>query len=181
MGLFSKEQPEEKVVKPKATDADKLKLVHRLALGKVKKELAEANIKVGELEGKLSIKDAEKAKVQESLDFYKGLENDRESIDSQKRVLKVVQEDLAEDKKLLEHRTERLSKREKVLEEDENAEYKKGYSDGLADGLRKAHDITREDRKMLTMIAVSTNQSGAIKESAKLLEDVYKDDDKKSE
>lgn len=176
MGLFSK-KVEAKPTAKKSTDEriEKQKLVHRLEMGKVKAELTRANSKAGQLETKLELKDVEIEKLTESLKFYQKLENDREAIDAEKRVIAIEHKDLIEDQKELAHRTERLTKREERLEELENDEYKKGYSDGLADGLRKAHDITREDRKYMTMIAMSTNQSKAIESSVKALEGGFND------
>jgi chromosome segregation ATPase len=169
MGLFSKPKPVA-ASKPKIDAVEKVKLTSRLQQGKLKTEITNLKREITKGNNKIEQLNHQLTEVTESREFYKGLDNDRVLIDSQKKALQVEQEDLEEDKKLLAHRSDRLEKRAKRLEEEENDEYKKGYSDGLADGLRKAHDITREDRKYLTMIAMSTNQSEAIKTSQKALE-----------
>lgn len=169
MGLFNNNQELEKKV-------NDLKLTKRLERGKYEKELTLKDKEISKLESKVELVTQQLEDMKKSRDYFQGLKNDRDEIERNKKVLKIEKEDLEEDKKLYEHRLARLSKRESRLEVEENDEYKKGYSDGLADGLRKAHDITREDRKYLTMIAMSTNQSEAIKTSQKALEGGFKDD-----
>lgn len=168
MGLFDK--------KVTQVELENVRVGHRLAEGKLKKEIATKEALVGHRDSKIELLEAKITDLETQRDYFKGLENDREKLEAEKKVIKIDREDLTEDKKLYEHRLERFKKREAELEETENGEYKKGYSDGLADGLRKAHDITREDRKYLTMIAMSTNQSEAIKTSQKALEGGFKDD-----
>lgn len=169
MGIFNNNKELEKKV-------EDLKLTKRLEKGRLDKEAASKDKEISKLESKVELVTQQLEDMQESRDYFQGLENDRDAIERQKKVLKIEKEDLEEDKKLYEHRKERFEKRATELEETENNEYKKGYSDGLADGLRKAHDITREDRKYLTMIAMSTNQSAAINTSMKALEGGFKDD-----
>lgn len=171
MGIFGNVTREE---------LENTKVGHRLEKGRLKKELSTHKAKIEKLESRLEseqhVSEAKISDLEKERDYYKSLENDRDKIEAEKRVIKVEKEDLAEDRKLYNHRTERLKKRETELGEEDNAQYKNGYSDGLADGLRKAHDITREDRKFLTMIAMSTNQSKAIEVSQKAMGEAYKDD-----
>lgn len=163
MGFFNKPVVADK-------ELEDAKLVARLEKGRLTKEISSKEKEVDKLQSKVELVESKLTDMTESRDYYQKLENDREAIESEKKIVRIEREDLAEDKQLYEHRSGRLTKREARLEEEENDEYKKGYSDGLADGLRKAHDITREDRKYLTMIAMSTNQSEAIKTSQKALE-----------
>ena len=162
MGLFGNKELEKKV--------SDLELTKKLTKGKHVKELSEKERKVARLTSRVELLEQKLKDSQEETYYYKSLDNDREQIIKDKKALAADKEDLDEEVKLYVRRTERLEKREKRLTEEENDEYKKGYSDGLADGLRKAHDITREDRKYMTMIAMSTNQSEAIKTSVKALE-----------
>lgn len=72
--------------------------------------------------------------------------------------------------------TETFSK--KLNEERDNSKkcgeqrYQAGYADGLADGLRKAHEITAEDRKanqQVALIAAASHSDGATREIAKAI------------
>lgn len=171
MGLFntiSKEKSDKRV--------DDAKLVHRLEKGRLEKEIRDKEIINDRLTSKTELLQSKIDDIEKERDYFKGLENDRDAIEREKKFNTTAKADIEDDKKELEHREERMKKRAERLETEENDEYKKGYSDGLADGLRKAHDITREDRKYLTMIAMSTNQSGAIKEAQKALGGGFKDD-----
>jgi flagellar biosynthesis/type III secretory pathway protein FliH len=173
MGLFNNNAQLEKKVKD-------LELVKQLDKGKHDKALADRDNRVSKLESKVELLKSEKDNVEEKLNFYVSLEFDQAQIESDKKKLRTEKEDHAEDVALFEHKRTRLEKRfadfESELEKEESDQFKRGYSDGLADGLRKAHDITREDRKYMTMIAMSTNQSKAIETSVKALESGFKDD-----
>lgn len=81
-----------------------------------------------------------------------------------------------------EENAENLAKRVKEAREngEEFAEkkYQSGYSDGLADGLRKAHEITAEDRKngmQIAALAAASHQPDATKQiAAAIAKDVTK-------
>lgn len=168
MSIFTKIVVDESAV-------EKAKLVHKLEKGKLNKEITSLHAKISSRESKIDVLESRIKDVEAERNYYKNLENDRDIIEREKKVIKIEKSDLEEDRKELEHREQRMSKRVARLEAEENDEYKKGYSDGLADGLRKAHDITREDRKYMTMIAMSTNQSKAIETSVKALEGGFND------
>lgn len=58
--------------------------------------------------------------------------------------------------------------------EEIEAKYQVGYSDGLADGLRKIHEITAEDRKnsmQVAALAAASHTPGAAKQIAKSVAD----------
>lgn len=159
MGLFNNNKEE----------LTKARTAHQLEKGRLKSEIESLKAKVEVLNDNIK-------GVREERDHYKGLDIDRIKVEQANKQLKIDREDLEDEKKYVESKLARLEKRTARLEQEENDEYKKGYSDGLADGLRKAHDITREDRKYLTMIAMSTNQGKAIEASQKAISDGFERD-----
>lgn len=50
-------------------------------------------------------------------------------------------------------REEKVKEREDNIGSEEESNYKKGYADGVADGLRKINEITQEDRKEMFKVA----------------------------
>lgn len=68
----------------------------------------------------------------------------------------------------LDAREAKLKDRAARLEEDEAGEYKKGYADGVADGVRKISEITQADRdgamKVAMVAAASHSTPEVIKE-----------------
>lgn len=183
MGIFSKPKTSTTHVKTPTEEAvNKAKIAHRLEKGRLTKEIAnkQANItrlksmaeaKAAEHEGINQVKNAKITALEKELKYHEGIAKDEEELRKRQHTMKIAEEGFKEDKEIHDARVKRLGERQKRLGEEENDEYKKGYSDGVADGLRRAHDITREDRKMLTMIAMSTNKSEAIAETGKLLKD----------
>lgn len=187
MGLFNSVDKEklEKMEAEHKKELKNLRLRHRLVTGRLRKQVVTRDATIEKLEHKLAtvkdISDQKLADLEKQRDYYQELEINADAVEKSMREVKLAKVDLKADQDELFHREERLKRRFSLLEEEENQQYKAGYSDGLADGLRKAHDITREDRKYLTMIAMSTNQSNAIKEASKLLKeggDDYKADSK---
>jgi predicted RNase H-like nuclease (RuvC/YqgF family) len=61
---------------------------------------------------------------------------------------------LGSQKESLERQIAALKDREAKLDKAESHEYKKGYSDGVADGLRKISEITQKDRDNAMKIAM---------------------------
>lgn len=58
----------------------------------------------------------------------------------------------------------------KKIAEIEKRNYESGYQDGVADGLRKVHEITAEDRRMVMQVAAlsaASHSDGATQEIAK--------------
>lgn len=71
-----------------------------------------------------------------------------------------------EERKVLKQKELNLDKRTKALEKKETAEYKSGYQDGVADGLRKGYDLTASDRQNMASIAAlaaASHSDGATK------------------
>jgi hypothetical protein len=163
MGIFSSVEVEEL-----ENQLDNQKAGHRLEVGRLKKELGRKQGEIHELEAEIGTYESQIRAAEDKINYYEGLERDEAYIIAEKKRLSNAKDLLAEDEKLLRSREERLTNKRIELEEEENYQFKRGYSDGLADGLRKAHEITAEDRKMLATIALATNQSEAIKE-AKLI------------
>ncbi len=96
-------------------------------------------------------------KIEKSGAELKVLRADRQNV---REVLKtkLEAEDLASSltktKELQDKREEALNKRAENLDSEEEANYVKGYADGLADGLRKVNEITEKDRENLAKIAM---------------------------
>ena len=183
MGLFSKIENEklQAELKQAQHDVRNLKAGNRMQRGKLKAELDRKDDLIAELESRLESSDAENERLLEKVDYFQSQEVDVHWIEQEKRKLKVRADDIKEHEDFLANREKKLRANRAALEEDENQEYKKGYADGLADGLRKAHEITREDRKMMTMIAMSTNQGAAINEAAKISRQLEEPTDAKSD
>lgn len=55
---------------------------------------------------------------------------------------------------LLESREKRVTDRENAINSKEEANYKKGYADGVADGLRRISEITAKDRDNAMKVAM---------------------------
>lgn len=54
----------------------------------------------------------------------------------------------------LEEQTARLKTREEKIGNEEEGEYKRGYADGVADGVRKINEITQKDRDNAMKVAM---------------------------
>lgn len=113
----------------------------------------------------------EKANKIEKLDIKVDmLECERDDVHSVMRQ-KLDQEDTAlvldQKKKALDARESRLNERSDVIDSEEEANYVKGYADGIADGLRKVHEITAEDRNNLSKIAMVSAASHTSAETFK--------------
>lgn len=71
---------------------------------------------------------------------------------------KIEAEDLAsalsKTKELQDKREKQLNERAEKIDSEEEANYVKGYADGIADGLRKVHEITEKDRDNLAKVAM---------------------------
>jgi hypothetical protein len=136
---------------------DKLKRRHELELEKKDTKIDGAEAKVGALKERL---DGQKKVATQLVD----LEN-RESILAAREQAQGKTADAIKD----------ITKKAEASEE---FGYKKGYGDGVADGLREAHKITAEDRRMAMQIAAlsaaSHTPGAATKLAEKVLNDVTK-------
>lgn len=164
------------IFKQDNTELENLRLTSRLEKGRLKSENTKKDSMIASLESKVDLLKTELEDVKKEKDYFVKLETDAAAIEQGKKQLSLDKEDFEYDKKLYERKNARLEKEAEALSEEKNVSYKSGYSDGLADGLRKAHDITREDRKYLTMIAMATNSSEAIKQSKLALGDGHESD-----
>lgn len=80
--------------------------------------------------------------------------------------VKVLKLELDETKKVLDQKEKALEKKSKAIEEKKTADYKSGYQDGVADGLRKGYDLTASDRQNMASIAAlaaASHSDGATK------------------
>jgi predicted RNase H-like nuclease (RuvC/YqgF family) len=120
------------------------------------------------LKEKIELKDAAIEKLEAKVEV---LEGDRDNV---REVLKkeMANEDtaalLSAKEESLERREEALTEREEMLTSVEEGNYKKGYADGVADGVRKISEIGEKDRenamKIAMMAAASHSTPEAIKE-----------------
>lgn len=97
------------------------------------------------------------------------LEEERDNV---REVVKksMENEDLAA---VLAAKKEGLDKREAKLADEEDAKSKASYADGLADGLRKAHEITQKDRENAMKVAMVSAASHTPAETMKELNNVH--------
>ena len=71
-----------------------------------------------------------------------------------------LQAELDTRKELLDERLANVKTREAGADSKDGDNYKKGYADGVADGVRKIHEITQEDRNnamKIAMVAASSH------------------------
>lgn len=80
---------------------------------------------------------------------------------------------LAAKKEGLDKREAKLKDREAKLADEEDAKSKASYADGLADGLRKAHEITQKDRENAMKVAMVSAASHTPAETMKELNNVH--------
>lgn len=142
--------------------------------------------RVEELEKALTRKDKAQAKLQEKYDEY--VESAQNKVDNLEIKIEVLEEKrdsvrevvkqtienedtaavLEAKEEALTKREERLNEREEDLNDKEGQVQKGSYADGLADGLRKAHEITQGDRDnamKIAMVAASSHTPvGTMKE-----------------
>lgn len=92
-------------------------------------------------------------------------------------LLKLANEDetalLDAQKEQIRKAQERLEESESLLAEAEEGNYKKGYADGIADGLRKVHEITAKDREDAMKIAMVSAASHTSTDNLKELNNVH--------
>lgn len=86
-------------------------------------------------------------------------------------------------KDTLDEKEARLKTREAKLGTEEDKRYKEGYADGVADGVRKISEITKDDRKQAMQIAMvaaaSHSKPEVIKEALNVPQLPAGDEDKK--
>lgn len=147
--------------------------------------------RVEELEKALTRKDKALGKLQTKYDDYIEFAEDKfsnletkievleEKRDSVREVVKqtIENEDTAAvleaKEEALNAREERLNDRESDLNDAEGRVQKGSYADGLADGLRKAHEITQEDRNNAMKIAMVSASSHTPVETMKELNNAH--------
>lgn len=143
----------------------------------LKNLLSEEHAKTEALSKKHNDTEEAKNRVIERLETkISALEEDRADM------LKVEKQSLknADTAAILEVKKKGLDRREKSLDERENKladaeETKKmaAYADGLADGLRKAHEITEKDRENALKVAMVSAASHTSPETMKELNSVH--------
>lgn len=159
-----------------------MKLVRGLSLlsekelkGKIESRYQEG-VKAGQSKNKTQVENLEKAVERKTKDaeklktFQKDLELKIEELEAhQDAVREIVKKDiqnkdmaaiLEAKKDGLDTREAKLKDRAARLAEEEAGEYKKGYADGVADGVRKISEITQGDRDnamKIAMVAASSH------------------------
>lgn len=129
-------------------------------LFKKKPEVNEES-RTAQLERANKKKSAENKELREELDSAKTrisvLEKEREDV-RKVEVQRLKNEDkealLLAEAEIIAGRKKRLDQREAELDNEENKLKKVSFADGMAEGLRKAHDITKEDRKDAMKVAM---------------------------
>lgn len=76
---------------------------------------------------------------------------------------------MASKKDSLERKEAKLKDREDRLGEEEEGEYKRGYADGVADGVRKINEVTAKDRENAMSVAMMAAASHSSPEVVKEL------------
>lgn len=118
-----------------------------------------ANRQIERLEAKIEVLEEERDDVREVV--KKSMENED---------LAAV---LTAKKEGLDKREAKLKDREAKLADEEDAKSKASYADGLADGLRKAHEITQKDRENAMKVAMVSAASHTPAETMKELNNVH--------
>ena len=118
-----------------------------------------ANRQIERLEAKIEVLEEERDDVREVV--KKSMENED---------LTAV---LTAKKEGLDKREAKLKDRESKLADEEDAKSKASYADGLADGLRKAHEITQKDRENAMKVAMVSAASHTPAETMKELNNVH--------
>lgn len=138
-------------------------LISRDKLDEIVQKARREGVKAGREESKRRIKQLEVEQI--SLDDKLEKANAelkvlRENKETTREVLraKIEAEDLAsalsKTKELQDKREKQLNERAEKIDSEEEANYVKGYADGIADGLRKVHEITEKDRDNLAKVAM---------------------------
>lgn len=153
-----------------------MKLIRGLAIltqAELDKELANAEKRGEKQSGKADkarieeLKKSDERKTKEIEKLKDKLHDTEEALsvykEEREKVREVVKQGLENDdlKSVLDARKEALDKREAQLKDEaqelkneEGRVQKSAYADGLADGLRKAHEITEKDRENAMKIAM---------------------------
>lgn len=104
----------------------------------------------------------------EAIEEYKDRQSEVRDLIKQKIENEDFETILDARKEAYDRRTEELNKREAALVDEEDKKSKASYADGLADGLRRAHEITQSDRdnamKVAMMAAASHSTPEVVKE-----------------
>lgn len=101
----------------------------------------------------------EKATVE--LEALREARSDMRNVRKVELELEIKQDDVSAKEKLVDAKQKRLDSRLADLEKEQGDEYKKGYSDGVADGLRKVGELTEQDRNNMTKIAMVSAARGS--------------------
>lgn len=107
---------------------------------KLKKDLGDAREKFGEASIKIDV-------LEERIEDSRDLARKEIELRDNDAVLSAVKEGL-------DRREVNIAERLRAVEEEETDKYQEGYADGVADGLRKAHEITRKDREDAMKVAM---------------------------
>jgi chromosome segregation ATPase len=132
---------------------DKLRLEIKTLKEKLEDQSDEHKKLIREINRSITKKDEENKNLREDVKVLKELENNR--VEQQVTAIELEGKELLLDarEKQFKSFTEELKESKEAADALAEEKYKTGYSDGLADGLRKIHEITAEDRKQAMQVA----------------------------
>lgn len=113
--------------------------------------------------------------LNEQLEAYEALQTDRLQVEKDKIELDSRDEMLTAKEAAYESFAKELKKVKEEAKTVADAAAKEGYSDGLADGLRKIGEITAEDRKQAMQVAALAASSHTPKAALKVAEGIRGD------
>jgi len=136
---------------------DKLDSLVRLA-EREGNDRSKRNLREATARNKVLQENLENAKAE--LDALKKTRADMRKIKKLELELEIQSDELEANQALLDSKQKRLDSRLKDLEKEDADQYKKGYADGVADGLRKVTELTEQDRNNMTKIAMVSAARG---------------------
>lgn len=137
---------------------------------RVKKERAQAEENYAELEEDTNRKIEG---LETKIDVLESERDDVRGVVNLEVHLKDLESSLDQRKSDLDERTAKLKTRESNIDSKEETNYKKGYADGVADGVRKVSEITAKDRENAMKIAMVAASSHTPVQNLKELNNVH--------
>ena len=95
-------------------------------------------------------------------------------LSSDRIALEYREAEILANEKIQAQKSEKLSELSENIGTENAVDYKKGYADGISDGLRKIHEITAEDRNNLAKIAMISAGSHTTIENMKEINNEFR-------
>lgn len=171
-GLVSKTEADKKARRLSAISKADLKDARRIIKqfeDRLEERRDELTVKNREHQRALTKKDARISELEEQLEVLEALENKRKEQSVQTIELANRETLLAAREKQYKSFETEIKRVKEEAKNEADAVAQQFYADGLADGLRKIHEITAEDRKMsmqVALVAASSHTPGAAKKIA---------------